>query len=330
MEVKTARSKLPYSLIPTQSLARSHCQARADLIVGKRIHSGKSNVFEGCTDDTNCPYVIKVKAFYDQNGLNAFLQQQFFAQYVNEEWRARKTSTSKIRTSITPQIHDVWTCHEPTDETVVEMSGFMVMDRMEGTLAEYIRKYASVIDLTQITMYLLELFYFLASLSILHQNITLNNIVYRGAQGTLELFIIDWDKIVWKKDKKLTEKYDRILKGLLSEMEREQKRLLKCPRTVSIRPLSELPPFTSFRAIQTPLPFRSASLSPGFMAEIPSFGSPSPSFEFKQPIFTFSSSETPQLPPPLLLPVEDEDEEYEIPDDAGGSEEPQEYLPPVD
>ncbi len=347
--------KLP--LLPTRSLARSSCQSLVSLLVGQTLHrhKNKSEIHQGClpSNPVNCPYVIKVKQLHNQDDLNTFLQEQFFAQYVNEEFHARKNLIGSKLSGITPQIHDVWTCHQKNSL----LTGFIVMDQMEGTLQQYVHRYASMLtekDYAKITLHLLHIFHVLTHLSVLHDNLTLNHLVYRRTPsqtssssllninehhpGAIELFIIDWQKVVWfgkegeGERKKLAERYDRILAGLLSRMEREQAKALKLAHghtfKVPIRPLSELESFPySFQPIQ-PSARLASPVTPIQQSQpqalttssfVFSSGSMVPTIpiEIKAP----SQQRIPSQPPPLE-PETPTGEELE-------RRSPYEYLPPV-
>lgn len=298
--------------VPIRSLARSACQSAVDFVFGQPIHKGRfgdhADIYQGCLNTTNCPYVVKVRTLYTQEKLNDFLQEQFFAQYVNEEFHARKQSTTKL-TNITPRIHDVWTCHEK-----MFLRGYILMDRMDGTLMQYIHQNASTLtndDLSNLALRLVQLFHVLISLSIWHPNITLHHLVYRRTEmGAMELFIIDWNKVVWDKtnNQKLINQYDHLLRTLLLRIEREQARAMKLPKIFHVPIATQ-----SFSQPPKPSPLTTES-------------------------FQFSSSVTPPLSIPhdiketsLPLPVSHETELESEPEEQPEPEHesPYEYLPPV-
>lgn len=296
------KTSLPYDLIPTQSLARRECQAAVNIALGRRVHTGLSDVYQAClpTDPLNCPYVIKIKDLFDDGYLNRFLREQFFAQYVNEEYESRRSMWNVNLaqfSSIGPILYDVWICHEKSKSNPY-MTGYMIMDRMEGTLNDLIREFALVLqneDFTQIHQSLIGLTQVLVELSIFHPNLRLEHIVYRRKSNiqqqsqtgtiikmppqtsTFELFIIDWDETEWmsKSRESLQKDYDRILLQLMTQLRRNHTKTVQRAERMQMRafdpkrmivptePLSTLPEFQEFKSIDAPsTSFRFSSSSP--------------------------------------------------------------------
>jgi hypothetical protein len=208
--------------IPVSSIARSTCQSLVNMYLGEVMISGKSQISEGCVESGECPYIVKYKPLYSQDELIKFLQEMYFAQYVNVEFQILKEKHPSELYSIpnvTPHVHDTWICN---DEGT--MGGFIVMDRMDMSLAEFIRVNAlQDHHVDYIRAYLEKLFQVLIRMGVWHRNLTLDNVVVQGAFPKLNLYIIDWDDIVWNQDDEaaMTQRYVRLMRELTGRMKRE-------------------------------------------------------------------------------------------------------------
>lgn len=282
--------------VPSSSLVRAQCQSIVDASLGEQLHSGKSDIFEACTNG-HCPYIVKFKLLFTQDELAQFLQEMFFAQYVNTQYAALQNEFDFKLESVTPIVHDSWVCVQANGT----LGGYMVMDRKSMNLYDYIHsgaKFLSTDHIEAIAIKLEHLFQVLILLGVWHRNVTLNNIVVQGDFPELDLFIIDWDDIVWSpNDQETTAKrYAHLLQSLVGRMKREQMRALhlnvQFKGTILDSPLFN--PAQSFRPIVEEDTKESAEVVARFTPPTP-IPIPLTSSSFPSTQFAFSSAKTPNI-----------------------------------
>jgi hypothetical protein len=282
----------------------------------------KSTVYEGCTpEQKNCPFIIKARGIRDMDELRSFLQDMFFAQYTNVQYHMMRPFLDPhvgYLTNITPHVHDTWVCQErgSTQEPgSTQMVGYIVMDRLEGNLHQFIHKYGEQLTPAHFEMIMIELlrlFSVLSGMNIWHKNMKLQHILYHQHDKGMDLYLIDWDNLVWKAepDSSLQNRYTRLASQLYERMQREYYRAKKQnvgfrtqidpifnPASQDFRPILEEPltisPETK-QLLRSPI---SVQTSP--MPAITSFTPPTPAVQeqkippqsFMPPsTFTFSSS----------------------------------------
>jgi hypothetical protein len=243
----------------SNSLVRDQCESTVDMVLGETLKDStiKSDIIEGCTG-MECPYIVKVKQLFSQDELNQFLQEIFFAQFVNKEYAVLKQNVGAALEdipSVTPMIYDAWFCPDKYEAGVIR--GNMVMDRMDMSLLSFVKTHDLTLDhFAYLEAYLEKLFQPLVVFRIWHRNITLNNIVTKGNFPSLKLFVIDWDDIVWMKDDEATlvRRYKKLIYSLLDQIKHQQKRSLKEARKVRIESIPLYNPAETFR----PIPVQSA------------------------------------------------------------------------
>jgi serine/threonine protein kinase len=114
------------SFIPVPSVNREVCEqvynTWNDYKEGKMLGKGRSGeVYELCDERKQCPYVLKVQDLAKTGPLSFRLE-------VEYQMKAK---------AFAPKIHDAWICH--TNQTTIS-TGFIVMERMDGTLDDYIAR----------------------------------------------------------------------------------------------------------------------------------------------------------------------------------------------
>lgn len=109
---------LPPIILPISTPHRESCEITyLDYKQGKGLGGGMhGSVYELCDADKKCPYVVKV----------------LFG--VKPDKFVREVENQKKAYKVAPKIYDAWTCLSREGALI----GFIVMDKMDGTLAHYV------------------------------------------------------------------------------------------------------------------------------------------------------------------------------------------------
>ena len=217
--------RLPYDLVASRTTARADCKSLADIYVSDQLlHQGKSRVYPACLpgDRRDCPYVIKIREIRDRKELASFLNEQFFAEFIDQEFRAMRTHNQIYSglSSITPKLHDAWVCPGANGY----LSAFLVMDRKDGTLRQLAQ--TATIDFTAVADQLLRLTAFLSDSFLWHKNMSIDNVLYRRiSDQVFELFLTDWADVVWDPSKKkLDRDYQSVIGKIIGQLHHVQRR----------------------------------------------------------------------------------------------------------
>src|SRR5262245_39196560 len=178
---------------------------------------------------------------------------------------------------------------------------------LEVKLYQFIHKYSGQLTpahFDTIMAELIRLFSVLSGMNIWHRNMKLQHILYRQHDTGIDLFLIDWDNIVWKSDPdgSLQHRYTRLARQLYERMQREYIRAQKQNVVFTTRIEPVFNPTGEFRPILEEEPLRLSpetkerlvspiSVRPSPMPAITSFTPPTPAavqVAIQEP-FTFSS-----------------------------------------
>ena len=176
-------------LIPVSSLRRDTCEMKfEDYKRGGMIGRGFfGQVYELCDSKKQCPYVLKVQPFakekkwYDVN-VEDFAREIAFQRYVYDKLK------------LAPKIYDAWICksNDPNDARVDDI-GFVIMERMDGTLTDLLRQSENVPreQIKQILELKLNVTK-LHKLGIEHGDLSIDNIFYKRSGKSVQLFFGDF------------------------------------------------------------------------------------------------------------------------------------------
>lgn len=166
------RRPVPVVEVPVHSLNRSSCvHAYNNYKEGQLMGEGLfSNVYELCDEKKSCPYVLKVMQLptLEPRVVDIFMQKL-----------QKEVANQKKAAGIAPKVYDAWTCAQHDI-----LTGFIVMERMDGTLGNYILKEyhegrlsSIMVDYLQLLM--IELVAKLHQLGICHNDLHFGNILYK-------------------------------------------------------------------------------------------------------------------------------------------------------
>jgi serine/threonine protein kinase len=164
---KKQKHEDPSILFPVSSIRRQSCEiAYLDYKQGKTLgQGGFGTVYELCESKHNCPYVLKVQNLSKRNNDN-------FTEEVENQKKAHKFA---------PKIHDAWMCVKS-----YELYGFIVMDKMDGTLLDYVAQYPITQTFIEKLMKILVSYVNqLHNMNIAHNDLNFENIFYKGRKWYL-------------------------------------------------------------------------------------------------------------------------------------------------
>ncbi len=163
-KVPKPKKKKQVVFLPVRSIYRDVCEsAWNDYKLGQQLGQGRSgSVFELCDEMKQCPYVLKVEESGRFNTPN-------FTDEVEYQHRAR---------AVAPKIFDAWVC-QTNDGS--RMAGFIVMERMDGTLNDFLISNPITMEFGKKLMKTLRSHvYRLHKMGIVHGDLHTENIYFKG------------------------------------------------------------------------------------------------------------------------------------------------------